>query len=286
VDDSADYWPDRAVALPPLNAYLVRDLIDGTHAAKILGAIGDMPAARSDLVEDILLRISEMICELPWIQSMELNPLRVDERSAVVTNARIEVSKISPGADRYEHMAIHPYPSDLISHWQLKEGTEVLVRPLKPEDAELEQRFVQGLLPETRYFRFMSALRELSPSLLAKLTQIDYDREIALVALIEQSTDLDSEIVQIGICRYATNPDGRSCEFAIVIADAWQHSGVGRYLMTRLIEVARERGLSVMKGVFLSSNERMIRFVQRMGFVLHVDPEDHSMRHGELDLKA
>jgi len=282
VDNSADYWPDRAVALPPLNAYLVKDLIEGTHAAKILSAFGDMPAARIDLVEDILLRVSEMICELPWIQSMELNPLRVDERGAVVTNARIEVSKVSPGADRYQHMAIHPYPSDLISHWQLKDGTDVLVRPLKPEDAELEQRFVQGLLPETRYFRFMSALRELPPSLLAKLTQIDYDREIALIATIQQN----NETVEIGVCRYATNPDGHSCEFAIVIADAWQHSGVGRYLMTRLVEAARERGLSVMKGVFLASNERMLRFVQRMGFVLHADPEDHSLRHGELELKA
>jgi acetyltransferase len=276
----ADYWPDRAVALPPLNAYLVSDLIQGTRAAKIMAASEDMPAARVDLIEDILLRISEMICELPWIQSLELNPLRVDEQQAVVADARITIGSIPAGAGRYDHMAIHPYPSDLISHCQLKDGTDVLVRPLKPEDAELEQRFVQGLSPETRYFRFMSAVRELPPAFLAKLTQIDYDREIALIATIEQ----DGEITEIGVCRYATNPDGQSCEFAIVIADKWQKSGLGRYLMTQLINAAHERGLQAMKGVFLASNERMLRFAQSFGFVLSADKEAPSMKHGVLDL--
>ncbi len=106
----ADYWPDRAVFLPPLNAYLVSDLIKGTRAAKIMAASDDMPAARIDLVEDILLRISEMICELPWIRSIELNPLRVDERQAIVVDARIEIGPVKADAGRYEHMAIHPYP--------------------------------------------------------------------------------------------------------------------------------------------------------------------------------
>ncbi|MEC5387944.1 GNAT family N-acetyltransferase [Uliginosibacterium sp. H3] len=275
-----DYWPDRAVALPPLNAYLVRDLVQGTRAAKVMSQRDDMPAARVDLIEDILLRVSEMICELPWIQSLELNPLRVDDRQAVVTDARITIGSIPPGAGRYDHMAIHPYPSDLISHWQLRDGTPVLVRPLKPEDAELEQRFVQGLSPETRYFRFMSAVRELPPALLAKLTQIDYDREIALIATIEEG----DETIEIGVCRYATNPDGRSCEFAIVIGDKWQKSGLGRYMMNQLIDTARTRGLQVMKGVFLASNERMLRFAQSLGFVLSVDAEDPTMKNGELDL--
>jgi acetyltransferase len=156
----------------------------------------------------------------------------------------------------------------------------VLIRPLKPEDAEMENLFVQNLKPETRYLRFHSAVNELPPALLAKLTQIDYDREIALVATIQQ----DGELVQIGVCRYATNPDGRSCEFAIVIADAWQKSGLGRYLMTQLIKAASDRGLKLMKGVFLSSNARMLRFVQSLGFVISTDPDDPSMRNGTLDL--
>jgi acetyltransferase len=275
------YWPDRAVALPPLNAFLVHDLISGTRAAKIMGPYAGMPAARMDLLEDILLRVSALVCELPWIRALEINPLFVDEREAMIADASIEVGQIPPGAGAYDHMAIHPYPSTLISHWQLRDGTPVLIRPMKPEDAELEQDFVRKLSPETRYFRFMSALRELSPSLLAKLTQIDYDREIALIALIEQ----EGETVQIGLSRYATNPDATSCEFAVVVADEFQHSGVGRYLMERLIDTARARGLQQMKGVFLSSNERMLRFVKHLGFELHSDPEDHSLKHGVLQLQ-
>ncbi len=130
----------------------------------------------------------------------------------------------------------------------------------------------------------MSTLRELPPSLLAKLTQIDYDREIALIATTEQA----GETIEIGVCRYATNPDGHSCEFAVVIGDAWQHSGLGRYLMTQLINTAarQPRGQTLMKGVFLASNDRMLRFAQSLGFVLHVDPDDASLRHGELDLSG
>ncbi|MDB5802016.1 MAG: family N-acetyltransferase [Rhodocyclales bacterium] len=185
-------------------------------------------------------------------------------------------------------MAIHRYPSDMISQWRLKDGTEVLVRPLLPEDAEMEQRFVRQLSAQTRYFRFMSSLRELSPSLLTKLTQMDGEREMALIATIELPVEQAGEIVgievEIGVCRYAAEPDGRSCEFAIVIADAWQSAGLGRYLMTQLIGAARSRGFKTMKGVFLASNERMLRFVQSMGFIVRKDPSDATMRHGELDL--
>jgi acetyltransferase len=180
-------------------------------------------------------------------------------------------------------------PADMISRWRLKDGTEVLIRPLAPEDAELEQRFVRQLSAQTRYFRFMSSLRELSPSLLTKLTHMDSERELALIATIErpvENNEPNSERieVEIGVCRYAAEPDGSSCEFAIVIADAWQGAGLGRYLMTRLIEAARSRGFKTMRGVFLSSNERMLRFVRSLGFTLRMDPADATLRHGELDL--
>lgn len=275
-----DYWPDRAIALPPLNEYLAHDLIAGTRAAQLMQARPELPAARIDLVERLLLRVSEMACELPWIQSLEISPVLVDHESLHVADARIEIRPISLKDGRYAHMAIHPYPSHYTGHVKLRNGADILIRPLKPEDAEMQQAFVRKLSAETRYFRFMSALRELPPSLLAKLTQIDYDREIAFIALNEAAEGPE----QTGICRFATNPDGDSCEFAIVVADAWQHSGLGRILMERLIAAAKDKNLKTMKGVFLKSNERMLRFVQHLGFVLHADPEDPTLRHGELDL--
>ncbi|MGC3965270.1 MAG: GNAT family N-acetyltransferase [Rhodocyclaceae bacterium] len=279
---SPHHWPDRAVALPPLNAFLARDLIRQTHAERALSGLDLLPAADIERIEQILLRVSEIVCELPWVRSLDIVPLYADERSAIVGDVQIEVGHVSEGVGRYAHMAIHPYPSTLEQEWTLRDGTPVLIRPLKPEDAELEQTFVRALSAETKYFRFMSALRELPPSLLAKLTQIDYDRELALIAIIENN----GEPLEIGVCRYSTNPDGESCEFAIVVADAFQHSGVGRKLMETLILCARERGLKTMKGVFLSDNERMLRFVRNIGFVIVPDPETPTLRHGTLDLRA
>lgn len=275
-----NYWPDRAVALPPLNAFLARDLLRSTHAERMLGALDGMPAADLDALEHTLLRISDIICEMPWIRSLEINPLHIDDRGLQVADARIEIGQTPRSNGRYDHMAIHPYPSNLVSSWQLKDGSPITIRPIKPEDAAMNQAFVRKLSPETKYFRFMSALRELSPSLLAKLTQIDYDRELAFIATHFTG---DTE-TQIGVCRYTTNPDGVSCEFAIVVDDAYQHSGLGRKLMEVLISTAWQRGLQVMKGEFLANNDRMLRFVERIGFVLRNDPEDKSIKHGTLDL--
>ena len=275
-----NYWPDRAVALPPLNTFLVQDLLHSTHAERMLGALDGMPAADKEALEHTLLRISDIICEMPWIRSLEINPLQIDNRGLQIADARIEIGQVTQSGNRYEHMAIHPYPSNLVTPWRLKDGSPINIRPIKPEDAEMNQAFVRKLSPETKYFRFMSALRELSPSLLAKLTQIDYDRELAFIA-----THLaEGHEIQIGVCRYTTNPDGVSCEFAIVVDDAYQHSGLGRKLMEVLISTAWSRGLQTMKGEFLSNNDRMLRFVQRIGFVLHNDPEDKSIKHGTLDL--
>ena len=140
---------------------------------------------------------------------------------------------------------------------------------------------MRKLSAETKYFRFMNTMRELPPAMVVRLTQIDYDREMAFVATI---TD-DGVEVEIGVCRYAVNPDGESCEFAVVVADDWQHRGLARRLMGILIETARNRGLVYMNGVFLSNNERMLRFVQNLGFVLSNDPDDSTVKLGVLALQ-
>lgn len=272
---------DRGVALPPLNSYLVRDLIRSTRVAPLLEEYRNMPAIDMEALEMVLLRISEMVCELPWIQELEINPLIVDEKGAVAVDARILVDNVSPSADRYSHMAIHPYPSHLVSQWHHPDGHTVTIRPIKPEDAGLAVKFVRELSPETRYLRFMNTMRELPPAMVARLTQIDYDREMAFVATIEE----DGQESEVGVCRYATNPDGESCEFAIVVTDQWQHRGLAHKLMSVLIETARAKGLEAMHGVFLSSNERMLAFVQSLGFVLATDPEDSAIKLGVLNLQ-
>lgn len=272
---------DRAVALPPLNSFLAKDLIRSSRVAEQFDEYRNMPPINMDALELVLLRVSEMVCELPWISDLEINPLIVDEEGAVAVDARVVVDNISPTAGRYDHMAIHPYPSHLTSHWTLPDGVIITIRPIKPEDAELEMDFVSRLSSETKYFRFMNTLRELPPAMVVRLTQIDYDREMAFVATVANDEGGESEI---GVCRYAVNPDGESCEFAVVVADDWQHRGLARRLMGTLIDAARAKGLAYMNGIFLASNERMLRFVQSLGFVLSSDPDDNTVKLGVLSL--
>jgi acetyltransferase len=277
VDDAGK---DRAVALPPLNQFLVSDMLASTHTSAKLGAFRNMPPVSMEALEAVLLRVSEMVCELPWISQLDINPLIVDENGAVAVDASISIANMPLTAGRYDHMAIHPYPSHMVVSYQTGEGQTVTIRPIKPEDADLEQEFVQSLSAETKYFRFMNTIRELSQAQLIRLTQIDYDREMAFVAIAHG----DGHESEIGVARYATNPDGDSCEFAIVVSDAWQGKGVARRLMGVLIEAARSSGLKYMNGDFLAENGRMIRFVTSLGFVLSAHPEDSGLKRGVLVL--
>jgi acetyltransferase len=272
---------DRAVALPPLNSFLVADMLASTHTSAKLGAFRNMPPVSMEALEAVLLRVSEMVCELPWITELDINPLIVDESGAVAVDARISIHDLAITAGRYDHMAIHPYPSQLTTSFQTGDGTNVLIRPIRPEDADMEQDFVKGLSPETKYFRFMNTIRELSQAQLIRLTQIDYDREMAFIAMTEPG----EQPTEIGVARYATNPDGESCEFAIVVADTWQGKGVARRLMGILIDTARSRGLKYMNGDFLAENTRMLRFVASLGFVLSPHPEDSGLKRGVLVLE-
>jgi len=137
-----------------------------------------MPAVNREALGEVLLRISEMVCELPWIEEIDINPLIVDENGSIVADARIVVGQHAPVRGRYGHMAIRPYPARLVTTWRPPEGELVTLRPIRPEDAGLEQEFVRGLSPESPRFRFMDTLRELTPTMLVRFTQIDYDREM------------------------------------------------------------------------------------------------------------
>ncbi len=265
---------DRAVTLPPLNRYLAQDLIRRTRVATLLGAFRNRPPADMNALENVLLRLSEMVCELPWLAELDINPLLVDENGALALDARIVIAPRVPAADRYGHMAIHPYPVHLVTHWQLPGGTDVVIRPIRPEDAELTQAFVRSLSEEARYSRFMDAMSELSPAMLASLTQIDYAREMALLAL----TEIDGREVELGVARYGINPDGESCEFALVVNDQWQKQGIGHKLMDVLMDVARGIGLKTIEGEVLKTNRAMLRLVEGLGFRIEPHPEDSGMK--------
>jgi acetyltransferase len=274
------YNSERAVALPPLNPFLVADMLASTRTNARLGQFRNMPPVSMAAIEAILLSVSAMVCELPWISAMDINPLIVDENGAVAVDARITIENMPITAGRYDHMAIHPYPSHLETGYQAKDGTQVRIRPIRPEDVRMEQEFVKALSAESRYMRFMNTIREVSPAQLVRLTQIDYDREMAYVATI----DAAGAEKEVGVVRYATSPDGESCEFAIVVADDWQGKGLARRLMGILIDTARGANLRYMHGDFLAENTRMLAFVASLGFVLSAHPEDPGLKRGVLVL--
>jgi acetyltransferase len=172
-------------------------------------------------------------------------------------------------------MAIMPYPSELVRRCTLRDGRACTIRPIQAEDGERLQRFVRGLSEQSRYFRFISALNELSPRMLVRYTQIDYDRELALVAVLEAAED-DTPI--IGVVRYLLNPDRRSCEFAIAIADAVQRQGLGSTLMNAIVAQARRRGLERIEGFVLAANAPMMRLMQSLGFAVQTDRDDPSLK--------
>jgi acetyltransferase len=257
----------RTLLLPPLNARLAADSIAqaaGDHAVDRLD-----PAAVDALI-GVLIRISALVCALPWVVRAEFDVLI--DAAAFIVGARIEADPRRKLLRGYPHMAIHPYPVELIGDVTLPDGTPLQIRPIRPEDAVLERAFVDGLSEQTRYFRFFYRIAELTPAMLMRFTQVDYDRELALVALtIAEDGNAQSFV---GVARYVANPDRTSAEFALVVADAWQRRGVGKVLMRGLIVCARRRGLERLTGTILRANEAMLEFVRPFGFSLDSDPDD------------
>jgi acetyltransferase len=230
----------------------------------LLDAVRDRPAVDRGAVIDVLLRVSDMVCELPEIVALDINPLFAGPEAVVAVDARISVARPPARDGRYDHVAIRPYPRHLITRAHLTDGTPLTIRPIRPEDAESEAAFVRELSPEAKRFRFMGAMNELSPELLVRFTQIDYRREMALVAIASRNGREE----QHGVARYIINPDGKSCEFAIVVSDVLRHQGIGTRLMQALFDAARDHGLTQMEGAVLADNAPMLHLMEELGFSL------------------
>jgi len=254
---------NTAVALPPLNRRLAAELIEETHIARLLKSYHGFRSVDFSALETLLLRVSALACQLPWVKEMDLNPVLAHPGGAMVADARIVIDPArESGVRRYRHMAIHPYPAELESTVTLKGGERLQIRPIKPEDAQMEQAFVATLSDNSRYMRFLHHLAELSPIMLARFTQIDYDREMALIAL----ADSDGNQAIVGVARYHPNPDRISAEFAVTVTDSWHGRGLGQVLMRKLLECARAAGYDSLVGTVLSLNSPMLRMTRRLGF--------------------
>jgi len=272
---------DSSVALPPLSLAMARDMIARTRVKRLLGEFRGTPPADMHALVDVLLALSELACELPEVEALDINPLVADASGVVAVDVRVQLraaeSARLPGQKegRYAHTAIEPFPSDLVRTLTLRDGRRLELRPVRPEDAALEQEFVRKLSSESRYFRFHHGLAELSTAMLVRFTQIDYDCEMAFIALHETA---DGKLEEVATSRYVQEADGETCEFALVVSDTWQGHGLGSAMMRAIIEHARSRGLLRMRGDVLFENHRMLRLMQHMGFSVAAHEEDATLR--------
>lgn len=266
---------DVAFELPPVNDVLIANLIARTRVSKLLDAYSNVPAINRDALTTLMLRFSTLACACPEIAACDLNPVIAYEHGVIAVDARIvlrdraEVATVRERG-RYGHLAVYPYPRELEEQVTLKDGLPMLIRPIQPEDAERERDFVSRLSPETLYFRFMMPVRELPPAMIERFTQIDYGRELALVGITGEGMN---QAIQ-GVARITPTTVPERCEFAIVVAEAMQGTGLARVLMSRLFDAARSRGYREIEGVVLRENPRMLKFCESMGFAISSNPDD------------
>jgi acetyltransferase len=266
---------DVAVDLPPLNLPLAHGLIGRSHVGALLAQdLRDRPAAHEPAVAEALVRISQLIVDFPEIAALDVGSLFADPRGVLAADAWLTLRALDEPASA---LAISPYPVELIEACSIG-GERVTIRPIRPEDAEAHGAFFHRLSPQDIRFRFFSAMRELSAEQTARLTQVDYDREMAFVAV----RDVTGETV--GVSRLVCEAEGRSGEFAIIVQADMKGKGLASRLMRRLIEWGRTRGLSEIVGQVLADNAPMLAFVRHLGFSVRRMPEEPDVMEVRLGL--
>lgn len=261
-----EVFKDQALALPPLNRTLARRLIERTQIYQALkGVRGRRPVAL-DQLETLLVRFSQLLAEQLDIAELDINPLLATPDRVLALDARVVLGP----PDRRPRLAIHPYPNQLTASYRLHDGAEVVIRAIRPEDEPLIIAMHATFSERTIRMRFFSMVKRLSHESLIRLCYLDYDRELALVAVPQGESD--PQIV--GVSRYYLEPETRTAEFAVVVTDRWQGRGLGRQLMGRLIDVARQSGVKRLVGAVLSENEPMLDLARELGFTAGTAAED------------
>jgi acetyltransferase len=261
---------DVAIGLPPLNRVLATDLISRTRVARMLGPFRGMAAIAMDSLLEALQRVSELACEIPALLELDINPLLADEAGVIALDARVRISATAGVAPDpvYSHIAIHPYPKALERELVLSDGSKVLLRPVRPEDAEAQRRFVGRLSDLTLYRRFHAPVRELTIERLVRFTQIDYDREMAFVAIDESGAGESGGEIR-GLAQYNRIDAGGGAEFGIAVEDAWHGRGLGYAMMGALETCARERDVGELFGYVLADNDSMRAMMVSRGYQPH-----------------
>ena len=262
-----EVFKDRSLALPPLNTTLARRMMEQTKIYKALkGVRGRRPVDLAAL-ESIMVRFSQLVAEQRWIKEIDINPLLASSETLVALDARVVLHDPGTKEQDLPKLAIRPYPTRYISDWTMKDGTQISIRPIRPEDEPRIVRFHETLSERTVYFRYLEMLQltqRIAHERLTRICYIDYDREIALVAERKDPATGLTEIIGVGRLDHTTGTD--DAEFAVVISDSVQGKGLGRHMLERLIEVAKEESIKTIAAEVHPENKAMIELCKKLGF--------------------
>lgn len=255
-----DIMEDYAIDFPPLNVHLAQSLMQRTRVYRVLRGYRHLPAANLNLLVELLVRISQLVTDFPEIVELDINPLLLSRSRVVAVDARITIELSTVPAPR--HLIISPYPNQYESHWLLRDGTPMLLRPMKPEDEPLVFDFLNRCSDETIYFRYFRLIKNWTHEMLIRFTQNDYDRELGLMAVAQPP----SPEVMMGVSRLVMDADHQTGEFAVIVGDPWQGKGLGPKLLEQLIAVARDQGVQLLWAEVLAGNKPMLELAKKAGF--------------------
>jgi acetyltransferase len=269
-----EFYKDVAIGLPPLNQRLARILIEHTNVYTMLSkGFRKKPAVNLRLLDETLIRLSNMIVDFPEIKELDINPLVVSGDKVIALDARIVIDEnaVKQEQSEFSHLIISPYPTRYIQPWLCRDGRSVLLRPIRPEDEPLEHELIAGLSPESSRFRFFYIIKDISHEMLSRFCNIDYSREIAIIA----ESNTGGKIRNVGVGRLVIQPGTQIGEFATLVTDDFQGIGLGHKLTDMLIGIAQEKGLTSMYGVILKDNPKMVGLARNLGFTIEsVDADE------------
>jgi acetyltransferase len=268
-----EFFGDFSIGLPPLNQTLARRMMEETKIYRAISkGLRGKPPVDLRALEEVVVKFSNMVVDFPELAEFDMNPLVASKCELMSIDARAMIdSSALREVDPYSHLAILPYPLKYVVPWRLEDGTELTLRPIRPEDEEIEHELIKGLSDETSRFRFFRIIRELSHEDLVRFCNVDYDREMAIIAEMREG----GRRKEIGVGRLVVEPSKKRGEFAIVVADKYQGTGLGTKIMDMLIEIAQEKKLGSIYGIILAENKKMIRLARKMGFILERSGEEY-----------
>jgi acetyltransferase len=280
---TVEVFQDRNVGIPPLNMALAMQLMEETKVYRLLKGYRASASVDLTAIQYVLYKFAYLVMDFPEISEAEINPFSIDEQGGVVLDAKIhlEKPKFNKRRQPYAHLVISPYPAQYTKRVQLKNGQTAILRPIRPEDEPLEAEMFTLFSKETVYFRFFGYVPQVTHELLTRFTQIDYDREMAIIAEIQERPEGPPHMA--GVVRLVGDAWNENAEYAIVVADPWQGQGLGSKMTDYILEIAKEREIRKVYGNVLSNNEGMIRIFRQKGFSFK--QEGYDAFYVELDLE-